>query len=84
MEGFIGEQLELKGAGRVLDVEEDDLEAIVEKLKVPVDMQVTRDPSRLARLVAVLMGNPPSSWLKSRAVASSRLRSYHRSKARLP
>jgi DNA primase small subunit len=54
--GFIGEQLELKGAGRVLDVEEDDLEAIVEELKVPADMQVTRDPSRLARLIGSING----------------------------
>jgi DNA primase small subunit len=54
--GLIGEQLELKGVSRTLEVEEGVLESIVEELKVPVDMQVTKDPSRLARLIGSVNG----------------------------
>jgi DNA primase small subunit len=54
--GLIGEYLASRGPGVVLEIGEDDLRAIVEELRVPIDMQVTRDPSRLARIIGSING----------------------------
>ncbi|MEM1938546.1 MAG: DNA primase small subunit domain-containing protein [Acidilobaceae archaeon] len=55
--GLIGEILRSRGAISSIDYSTiSKIEDIISKLKIPIDMQVTRDPSRLARLIGSLNG----------------------------
>lgn len=54
--GYLGEALRERGVSDVLDVDEGYLSVLIEELRVPVDMQVTRDPSRLARIIGSING----------------------------
>ncbi len=54
--GLIGEHLAMKGYSGTLELDEEALKTIVEELGVPVDMQVTKDPSRLARIIGSING----------------------------
>jgi len=54
--GYIGLALRSRGYGDILEVDEGYLEALVEELRAPIDMQVTRDPSRLARIIGSING----------------------------
>ncbi len=54
--GLIGEYLILRGFSRTLEIDESTLKILIEELRIPLDMQVTKDPSRLARIIGSING----------------------------
>ncbi|MFN4046381.1 MAG: DNA primase small subunit domain-containing protein [Acidilobaceae archaeon] len=54
--GWLGAELESRGVAPGSPLDSELLKSLVEEVQMPIDVQVTRDPSRLARIVGSING----------------------------